>query len=305
MFGKKLLASLLLASFVSLQSFAIADYDVIINKSNEEKNYDATVSKSAVDQDALEEAQKEYASEESKRDVDVVPLFQNWTKREAQRKVNNIGNKLLISNNLDNFARFEVSRKESVNATTSFNGTITVYKGLLEYVETDDELAYVLGHELGHVTNDDTKKSALRKGVLAAAVIGGTALAVAVSDNHRAGRATGIGVGTSAGALAVDRIYNRRAEANADKAGIDYMVRAGYNPLAAISMMNKIMDRRWSGVYTHPSGSKRMIMAYQYIAKKYPKYLVAGYDSISYEKAMVHINKKLKGKPQNVKEKNL
>ena len=304
MFVRKILVSLLLASFVPIQAFAVVD-EVMVVRSSEDKTYEATVSKSAVNQEALEEAQKEYTSKESKQNVDIIPIFQNWTTRDVQRKVNNIGNKLLISNNLDNFARFEVSRKEAVNASANFHGVITVYKGLLEYVETDDELAYVIGHELGHVTNDDSKKSILRKGALTAAVVGGTILTAAVSGNHKAGRSTAVGLGSTAGAVVVDRIYDRRAETNADRAGIDYMVKAGYNPLAAISMMNKIMNRRWSGLSDHSSGNKRMLMAYQYIAKKYPKYLIAGYDSISYERAMVHINKKLKNKYSKNKGKSL
>ncbi len=289
---KKIVSTFLMATFCSMPAFGVVD-DVIIQKSVDNKDYNATTSKSAVNQKALEEAQKEYAAKESELDVDIVPLFQDWTKREAQRKVNNIGNKILISNNLDNFARFEVSRKEAVNATASFNGVVTVYKGLLEYVETDDELAYVLGHELGHVANDDTKKAMIRKGALVAAVVGTTILVGATANNKKGGKTTATALGTAGGATAIDLIYARRAETNADKRGIDFMVRAGYNPLAAISMMNKIMNRRWSGLYDHSSGSKRMFIAYQYIAQKYPKYLVAGYDSISYERAMVHINQQL------------
>ena len=77
-----------------------------------------------------------------------------------------------------------------------------------------------------------------------------------------------------------------------DISGIDFMVKAGYNPLAAISMMNKILDRTWDIVSYHPSGDKRMIAAYNYIEKKYPKYLEGGYDTISYQRAAAFIMKK-------------
>ncbi|MBR1424119.1 M48 family metallopeptidase [bacterium] len=296
MLGRKLLVSLMLASLMSYPAFALTDYDVIMTKSREQ-NYEATRSKNAVNQEALEEAQREYASAESELDIDIVPLFQDWTKRQAQRKINNIGNKLLISNNLDNFARFEVSRKEAVNASANFNGTVTVYKGLLEYVETDDELAYVLGHELGHITNDDSKKSIWRAVAATTVAVGATVAVAAASNSKGATASTATGSGIAAGATS--RVFSRRAETNADKRGIDYMVKAGYNPLAAISMMNKIMNRRWSGLSDHSSGSKRMLIAYQYIAEKYPKYLVAGYNSVSYDRAMVHINSQLAKKNKN------
>ena len=251
----------------------------------------ATISKTGVDEEARLEAYKEYAAPEADREVDIVPLFEDWNGRKALKKVNDIGNKLLLANNIDKFVRFEVSRKESVNAYASYNGVVHVYKGLLNYVENEDELAYVIGHELGHITSDDNKKTLIRKGVIiAAAVAGGVAVG--------AGRGSGADGGATAGGIAAaggltNRKISRRAEARADISGIDYMVRAGYNPLGAISMINKIMNDRWDGLSTHPSGDKRLMAAYHHIAKNYPKYLTAGFDTISYERAMVVINKKL------------
>ena len=292
---KRILISLLLVCFMQIQTFALADLDVIETHSNEIKNYSATTSNNAVNKEALEEAQKAYSAAGAADEIDIVPLFQNWTKREAQRKINNIGNKILIANNLDNFARFAVSGKESVNASANFHGVVEVYKGLLEYVETDDELAYVLGHEIAHITKDDSKNNIIRGVAIATAAIGAGAVVGANSSNrYRARNASTTASTTALGGVIAARAFSRGAEARADRLGIDYMVKAGYNPLAAISMMNKIMNRRWSGLSDHPSGNKRMIMAYQYIAKNYPKYLVAGYDSVSYKRAIQYINTKLK-----------
>jgi hypothetical protein len=74
--------------------------------------------------------------------------------------------------------------------------------------------------------------------------------------------------------------------------------------MAAISIMNKIMNRRWDGLSDHPSGDKRLIAAYHYIAKTYPKYLVVGYDTSSYERAMTYIQSQLKKESGTVKTKN-
>lgn len=244
-----------------------------------------------VNEQARLDAYKEYAAPEAEREVDIVPLFEDWNGKKALKKVNNIGNKLLLSNKIDDFARFEVSRKEAVNAYASYEGVVHVYKGLLNYVENDDELAFVIGHELGHITNDDNKKSRIRRGIIIAAAAAGGVAVGAGSRSGSAGGATAGGV-LAGGGLA-SKTLSRRVEARADIAGIDYMVKAGYNPLAAISMMNKIMNRRKSILSTHPSGDKRMISAYKYIAKKYPKYLLAGFNTISYERAMVVIQKSL------------
>lgn len=51
--------------------------------------------------------------------------------------------------------------KEDANASTNINNQISVYSGLLKYVETEDELAYVIGHEMGHVEKVMLKRALL------------------------------------------------------------------------------------------------------------------------------------------------
>ena len=240
---------------------------------------------------ARQEAAAEYSAPVASKSIDIKPYFEDWTTAEAQKKVNNIGTKLLLANNIDDFVRFSVSRKEAVNATTNYSNVINVYKGLLEYVETEDELAYVIGHELGHVYKNDVRTTAIRRGVAIGTILAGAI--VAGTSGTSAGRSAGGGLilaGTGTGL--VGRKLTKGQERRADLKGIDFMVKAGYNPLAAISMMNKILNRRWDIISDHPSGDKRMIYAYNYILQKYPKYLKGGYDTISYQRALKYINQK-------------
>ena len=192
-----------------------------------------------------------------------------------------------------------MSRKQIVNASANFRGTIKVYNGLLDYVESEDELAYVLGHELGHVFYDDVKKMRIRNGLI---IVSAVAAGTIVGANSRPADAAGAAGATALGGGLISRKISKRVEARADITGIDFMTKAGYNPMAAISMMNKILNRRWDGFSDHPSGDKRLLAAYYYIAKTYPKYLVVGYDTVSYERAMAYIEKKLaKEKQSDVK----
>lgn len=238
---------------------------------------------------AREAAKKAYTSEIGYMSVNFKPMFDKWTSREAQIKINNIGTKILLANDLDDFVRFTVSRKEMVNASSSYHNVISVYKGLLQYVETEDELAYVLGHELGHVYKSDSRTLAIRRGAyIGAAMVGGILAAASKSD---AGGATGLGMSAAGlGGLLSEPKITKYQETRADLIGIDFMVKAGYNPLGAISIMNKILNRRWDIVSDHPSGDKRMVKAYNYIETNYPMYLDGGYDTISYERAIKYLN---------------
>ena len=294
---KKVLSLFLLGAFMSLQCGTLASDYVEIERSHSKKDYSSSggdVYKPKVTEEQLkarEEARNAYSSEMADMSVDMVPMFDDWTAREALAKINNIGTKIVLANEIDDFVRFSVSRKEVVNASASYHGEVQVYRGLLNYVETEDELAYVLGHELGHIYKKDPRTGMIRRGVVAVGLIAGVALAA--SGGPQARRNTGDGlILASMGGLAADAKMTKIQEARADINGIDFMVKAGYNPLAAISMMNKILDRTWDFGKYHPSGDKRMIAAYNYIEKKYPKYLEGGYDTISYERAITFIMKK-------------
>lgn len=253
-----------------------------------DKTYKVKVTKEQLE--ARESAKQAYSASEASMSINIVPLYDSWTTKQAQAKINNIGTKLLLANNLDDFVRFSVSRKEVVNANAGYNGVIQVYRGLLDYVETEDELAYVLGHELGHIYKKDSRTKLIRRGVEIGALATGIVLASAGSGGARK-TGTGLIVAGSGGALAEAKL-TKFQEARADINGIDFMVKAGYNPLAAISMMNKILNRNWDIISDHPSGDKRMIAAYNYIEVKYPKYVEGGYDTISYQRALQYIMKR-------------
>ena len=67
---------------------------------------------------------------------------------------------------------------------------------------------------------------------------------------------------------------SKKYEYKADLNGIDYMVKAGYNPIAAIIAADKVNgEPRMDWLSTHPQGSKRMLEMYKYIYVKYPQYL--------------------------------
>lgn len=225
-------------------------------------------------------------------EVQITPYCKDWTSSQAFNIINHIGLKLMTSNNIDEDIQFVVSEKEEANASTDLRNRIEVYKGLLEYVETEDELAFVIGHEMGHVTKNHVKKSIFRRGVTATAAVAGTVFNVLgiVSDSSKIAKTGAILIGSSAAGELVNKKLSRGQETKSDKLSIDYMVNAGYNPLASISMLNKISGNYFDFFSDHPSGEKRIKNAYKYIEKSYPEYIEKGYNTKSYERALKIIN---------------
>ena len=198
----------------------------------------------------------------------------DWNSEAALKRVNDIGSKLLKANNVNYDIEFKVSNEEDVNAYANLDKEIYVYKGLLEFVDNDEELAGVIGHEMGHIINGHCAK----QGVL------GTAFAVIA--NMITKNETVSAIGTT---LAQSKL-SRTDEFEADISGVDLMTKAGYNPLAMVSLLNKISGDAYIDILqTHPSGEKRILNVYNYIEYNYASKLSKGYNTNSYEKALVMI----------------
>lgn len=225
--------------------------------------------------------------------VDITPYYANWTSKEAYGHINRIGKRLIKSNDIEKHIQFVVSDDKDANAYANVKDIITVNIGLLKYVENEDELAYVIGHEMGHVTKTHVKKGIARNAVIATAAIAGTTLSVlgVAGNSSKMAKSGAIVTGGAVAGKIVDKTWSRGEETKADLASVDYLVNAGYNPLASISLMNKISGNYFDIFSDHPSGGKRIKKIYKYISKNYPEYIEKGYNSSSYERALQYINK--------------
>ncbi len=194
----------------------------------------------------------------------------NWDSEAALKRVNTIGTKLLKANNINHDIKFTVSNTDDINAYADINKEVHVYKGLLQYVDNDEELAGVISHEMGHIINGHCAK----QGILNAGI---ASVANAVTTNEYANA-----IGQT---LASSKI-SRNDEFEADISGVDIMTKAGYNPLAMISLLNKISGNYLDIFESHPSGEKRLMNVYNYIEYNYPSKIKAGFKSDSYTKAL-------------------
>ena len=153
---------------------------------------------------------------------------------DVQARVDRIGHKLLEHGTRPGLTyTFKVLNTPDVNALACPGGFIYVYKGLLDYMTSDDEVAAVLGHEIGHIEKRHTVHQLEKQMALSLL----TLLAGVASGDPGAGFA--LSTVTSQALMAG---YSRADEGQADQEGFRLSILAGYNPYASYVTMSKLED---------------------------------------------------------------
>lgn len=128
---------------------------------------------------------------------------------------------------------FQSVNANYVNAYAFPGGSIACTRGILLELESEDQLAALLGHELGHVNARHFAESQA-KGTLVDLAVAGISIAAA-SKNAEYGQIAQMIGGIGGGALLAK--YSRDNEREADSLGVEYMTRAGYNPDGMTDLM--------------------------------------------------------------------
>ena len=116
---------------------------------------------------------------------------------------------------------YKVYLTKDVNAFATADGSVRVFSGLMDIMD-DNQLLTVIGHEIGHVVNHDSRdamKAVLRKAALVGAVS---------SQSDKVAKLTDSQYGQLANAI-IDSKYNRKQESEADDFSYEFMKRNGYN----------------------------------------------------------------------------
>lgn len=176
----------------------------------------------------------------------VAPAFSSEADLEKsnliQSRIDNVGVKLLNLNKIQKRIVFTYNKtdKKKLLSTdkTLTKRQVVIYDELYQYVQTDDELAAVLAREIS--------------------------IAVKSYSGMWGGKLDSLQVA----------LGSKKFEKVADKRAVDYMVNAGYNPLALIVLINKTCPQKRSDVISrHNLTSKRLARLYEYVTYKYPSYL--------------------------------
>lgn len=126
---------------------------------------------------------------------------------------------------------------------------VVVFSGMMRFLDSDDELALIIGHELAHNTMGHKQKKAVNRTI-------GTLLGAIISE------LTGVNV-TRIGAQAGQLIFSQEFEAEADYVGCYYAARAGYDVSGAAQLWRRMAATHPMAINlkgsTHPSTAKRFL----------------------------------------------
>ncbi len=179
-----------------------------------------------------------------------------------QELVERVGRKISGVVNLPN-AQWEYVcfRAEEPNAFCLPGGKIGIYTAILPITKNEAGLAAVMGHEVAHAT---ARHGGERMSEALLMQMGGVALDIALSSKPEETRMlamTAYGAGTTLGRTLP---HSRAQELEADRMGLMYMARAGYDPREAVNFWKRFKDFKGPGgappafLSTHPTDSRRI-----------------------------------------------
>ena len=203
-----------------------------------------------------------------KTNAEVLKQYTIYDNPALQSYVQTVGEKLAAKSHRSNLIyRFTVLDSKDVNAFALPGGYIYITRGLMAYLNSEAELAAVLGHEVGHVT---ARHSVRQYSATQLANIGAVLTSIFVPGMTQASNQL---VQFAGGALL--RGYGRTHELEADKLGAEYLARTNYNPEAMLDVIRVLKNqevfeteqaktegrepRIYHGVFaTHPDNDTRL-----------------------------------------------
>lgn len=196
----------------------------------------------------------------------ILQQYGRYADETVQSYVSEIGQRIAAkSHRPDLQFTFTVLDSEEVNAFALPGGYVYITRGIMAYLNSEAELAAVLGHEVGHVT---ARHAVRQQSGATAAGVGATLVAILTGSGDLANLANLAGT-------ALVRGYGRDMELEADAIGAEYLDRLGFDPEAMIDVVRLLKNqetlevqiarqegrepRVYHGVFsTHPDNDTRL-----------------------------------------------
>jgi beta-barrel assembly-enhancing protease len=190
------------------------------------------------------------------------PILSESGNEELYGYVRGITQKILNSGNVQNRGAFQwqvkiINDPKTLNAFCTPGGYIYVYTGIIKYLDSEDQLAGVMAHEIAHADRRHSMTQMYQLGFLQTGVAIGTQVATAKSSQ-----------GTQQAAMTVAQLataivglkFSRDHESDADAKSVDYLCNTEYNSAGAAGFFEKIGNAGGTPEFlsTHPSPANRV-----------------------------------------------
>ena len=204
-------------------------------------------------------------------------------------RLRNIGSRISRGANRHNqkwdYAVFDSDTK---NAFVLPGNRVGFYKGMMDFTDNDDQIAGIMGHEVGHVSGQHARERysmqmATQAAVMGGSIIGGSQISKGCNKYQGAQRqqclrsanqktqylVQALGLGAMIG---LTLPYSRKHETESDLLGVNYMHKAGYDPYQAAKLWEKMAanspSRQPEFLSTHPAPANRARTIHDYIKRQ-------------------------------------
>lgn len=200
--------------------------------------------------------------------------------RQANAQLQSVGRRVASVVNIPHADwEFVLFESDEPNAFALPGGKIGINTGILPITQTEAGLATVIAHEIAHVT---ARHGAERMSQDLLVQVGGTALSAALGSRSPVTRDLAMqayGIGTEVGVMLP---YSRTQEYEADRVGLLYMARAGFDPTEAVGFWERFQaENRDSGtrtpefLSTHPLDDARIAQIRRFLPQAIAEYEAA------------------------------
>jgi predicted Zn-dependent protease len=180
--------------------------------------------------------------------------------------VNKIGNRILATLPKQPFNyQFHVINEDIYNAFATPAGHIFVYTGLLNAMQTEEELAGIMGHEVAHVYCRHISQKIERSKKIRMATLAGAAAGLLLGMGGASEAGSAVSMGSAAAGQSAELAYSRENEMQADQVGVDFLTKANYSADGLLQILKKIRGKTWFGsdqiptyLMTHPAVEDRI-----------------------------------------------
>ncbi|MBF0242822.1 MAG: M48 family metalloprotease [Desulfamplus sp.] len=174
---------------------------------------------------------------------------------------------------------FYVVDEEQFNAFAGPGANIFVHRGLITSLDTLDELAGIIGHEIAHSSCRHISDMVDRSKIMSIGTLAGILAGVLVGSSGGVRGGTDLGQALMVGSLAAGQTvmlaYSREHETEADQKGLVYLTQSGFDPKGLLTGLEKIRSRDWFGsetipdyLKTHPGSTERIVNIQSWIESR-------------------------------------